>query len=214
MRQTLVPLLLSVLCGCVPLMEERIHATSTPGVEEIPDTIAIYPLLSAEMARPHAIEERMHDAVSTSAKEDRMYIVPPVETKLAVTMQSQMLTSLLAAELSRRGFALKEIPVETPEGGYGQEQNVFFVSLASLNQLREKYGFRAVLVGNAYFIPDKENPLDFNVGAAFLRVVDIGTLDVLCHVTLTDTYGGDTLEDVARGFAQVLAQKASLAPAQ
>lgn len=211
MRTTLLLLLLTGLCGCAPLLEERIIASPAAGVDKIPDTIALYPILSAGMAQPYEILSKR--PVETTSREDRMYIVAPAETKLTVTMQSQLMTSLLSAELSRQGFSLKELPVEVPEDR-DEGEKTFFVSLSSLKHLRESYGLKAVLVGNAYFIPDRTDPLRTNVVAAYLRVVDTENLDVLCHISLSDTYGGDNLEDVARGFAKALARKAGFAPVQ
>ena len=134
-----------------------------------------------------------------------MYIIAPAETKLAVTMQSQTLTSLLQVELSKRGFSMKELPVEVPEGQDNGGTSTFFVSLSSLKHLRDEYGLKAIVLGNAYFLPDRVDPTRFVVAEAYLRVIDTETLDVLCYMTLTDTYGGDDLDKVATAFAQELA---------
>ncbi len=183
----------------------------SPGVERLPETIAIYPLLSSSMPRP-VPERRLEPAApSKPENEKRMNIVPPAESKLVVTMQSEMLTSQLSAELARRGFSIKEIPVEVPENGE-ERDNTFFMSLASLQHLREAYGLEAVIVGNAYFVPDKVDMMRFNVASVFLRVVDTETLDVLCHLTLNDQYYGESVDVVARVLADKLAEKAQLTP--
>ena len=117
------------------------------------------------------------DAASTRASDDRLYIVAPAETKLASTMQSQLMTGLLSARLSENGFTLKELPVEAPPEQCERDQNTFFVSLETLRHLREDYGLEAILVGNVYFVADERDPTVIWVRAAYLRLVDTGTLD-------------------------------------
>lgn len=174
--------------------------------------IAVYPLLTAEVVP--AIERPRYSPASTRAVDDRMYIVAPAETKLVSTLQSQLLTSLLSAELSGRGFTLKELPVEAPSEQSEKDQNSFFVSLETLRRLREDYGLEAILVGNVYFVPDKLDPTVVYVKAAHLRLVDTGTLDVLCHVSYSDQYRVESVESVAEGLALALAGEAKLVSAK
>jgi len=189
-------------------MDERVIVTRSAGVERIPTKIAVYPLLTSEAAQ--VIHQPRYFPMTTRAADDRMYIVAPAETKLVSTVQSQLLTSLLSAELSGRGFTLKELPVEAPSEQSEKDQNTFFVSLETLRHLREDYGLEAILVGNVYFVADERDPTVIWVRAAYLRLVDTGTLDVLCHVSISDKYGGDSMEDAARGLALALAKEAKL----
>jgi hypothetical protein len=207
--------LAALACGCAS-MDERVTVTPTAGVERIPTKIAVYPLLTAEaaqMIRQQRYFPMTTGAASTRAADDRMYIVAPAETKLVSTMQSQLLTSLLSAQLSGNGFTLKE-PVEAPPEQSEKDQNSFFVSLETLRHLRESYGLEAILVGNVYFVADERDPTVIWVRAAYLRLVDTGTLDVLCHVSISDRYRGESMEAAAQALALALAKEAKLVSAE
>ena len=206
-RIAVLLLLAAMACGCASI-DEKVTVTPTAGVESIPTKIAMYPLLTAEAA-PIIAHPRYYP-MSTKATEDRMYIVAPAETKLASTIQSQLLTSLLSAQLSGRGFILKELPVEAPSEQSEQDQNSFFVSLETLKHLRESYGLEAIIIGNVYFVADERDRTVVWVRAAYLRLVDTGTLDVLCHVSISDQYGGESMEKAAQGLALALAKQARL----
>lgn len=213
MRNGMAVLLLflgALTFGCAS-MDERVVVTPAAGVEKIPTKIAVYPLLTAEAARI-ITQPRYYpmttDAASTRAADDRLYIVAPAETKLVSTMQSQLLTSLLSAQLSDQGFTLKELPVEAPPEQSEKEQNSFFVSLETLKYLREDYGLEAILVGNVYFVADERDPTVIRVRAVYLRLVDTGTLDVLCHVSISDRYSGESMESAAQALALALAEEA------
>jgi hypothetical protein len=194
-------------------MDERVVVTPAAGVERIPTKIAVYPLLTAEAVKiitQRRFSPMSTDAASTRASDDRLYIVAPAETKLASTMQSQLMTSLLSARLSENGFTLKELPVEAPPEQGEKDQNTFFVSLETLKHLREDYGLEAILVGNVYFVADERDPTVIWVRAAYLRLVDTGTLDVLCHVSISDRYRGESMESAAQALALALAKEAKL----
>jgi len=194
-------------------MDDRVVVTPAAGVEKIPTKIAVYPLLTAEgvkaIAQPRSYPMTTASA-STRASDDRLYIVAPAETKLVSTMQSQLLTGILSARLSENGFTLKELPVEAPLEQGEKEQNTFFVSLETLKHLREGYGLEAILVGNVYFVADGRDPTVIWVRAAYLRLVDTQTLDVLCHVSISDKYRGESMESAAQALALALAKKAKL----
>ncbi len=208
-------LLAAVAGGCASI-DDRVVVTPAAGVEKIPTKIAVYPLLTAEAVKVIA-QPRVHTmttaSASTRTEDDRLYIVAPAETKLVSTMQSQLLTSTLSARLSENGFMLKELPVEVPPEQGEKERNTFFVSLETLKRLREDYGLEAILVGNAYFVADERDPSVVWVRAAYLRLVDTGTLDVLCHVSISDRYRGESMESAAQALALALAKKANLVSA-
>jgi hypothetical protein len=109
---------------------------------------------------------------------------------------------------------LKELPVESPSEQSEKAENSFFVSLETLKNLREDYGLDAVLVGNAYFVADQRDPTVVWVRAAYLRLVDTKTLDVLCHVSISDKYRGDSMEGAAQSLARALAKEAGLVSAK
>lgn len=104
-------LLFLILVGCANL-GGKLTTIRSPGVDRIPTTICIHPLLSSPARRRYIIKEQLN----VSREDDRVYIAPPTEARLAVTPQSQMLTGLLSSELAYYGFDLKELPVEIPEG--------------------------------------------------------------------------------------------------
>jgi hypothetical protein len=209
----LILLTLAAIAGGCASTDERVTVTPTAGVERIPTKIAVYPLLTAEAVKINT-QPRYYpmttSAASTRAADDRMYIVAPAETKLVSTMQSQLLTSLLSAQLSGNGFTLKELPVEAPPEQSEKTQNSFFVSLETLKYLRESYGLEAILIGNVYFVADERDPTVIWVRAAYLRLVDTGTLDVLCHVSISDRYRGESMESAAQALGLALAKEAKL----
>jgi len=200
-------LLAAAAYGCATI-DERVAITPAAGVEKIPTKIAVYPLLTSEAVQ--AVRQPRYTPMTTSAADDRMYIVAPAETKLASTIQSQLLTSLLSAQLSGKGFILKELPVEAPAEQPERDRNSFFVSLETLRHLRENYGVEAILLGNVYFVADERDPTVIWVRAAYLRLVDTGTLDVICHASIFDEYQEESMEDVARSLALALAKQAKL----
>jgi hypothetical protein len=210
-KMTALLLLAAIACGCAS-MDERVVVTPAAGVERIPTKIAVYPLLTAEAAQ--VIRQPRYFPMTTNAADDRLYIVAPAETKLVSTMQSQLLTSLLSARLSGKGFTLKELPVEAPPEQSEKDKSSFFVSLETLRYLREDYGLEAILVGNVYFVADGRDPTVIWVRAAYLRLVDTATLDVLCHVSISDRYRGESMESAAQALALALAKEAKLVSAE
>lgn len=194
--------LIVLMIGCATI-DERVVTTPAADAERIPTNIAIYPLLTGEAH----VRGQGPFLINQSAKDDRIYIVGPAETKLVSNIQSQLLTNLLSAELSRRKFTVKELPIETTPEQSDKGQNSFFVSLGTLKYLRDTYALEAILVGNVYFVSDGS---DMGVKAAYLRLVDTTTLNVLCHISISDGYSGDSMEDTARALALALAKEAKL----
>lgn len=209
MRDTTFVLILvtAMAAGCATY-DEAVTVTPAESVERLPAKIAVYPLLTAETVRATAPPE--YFPATTASADDRLYIVAPAETKLVSTMHSQLLTGLLSAQLSKRGFTLKELPVEAPSAQSEKEENSFFVSLETLKQLREEYGLEGILIGNVYFVPDDRDRTVIRVKAVYLRLVDTGTLDVLCHVWIPDSYAGESMEEAAQKLAFSLAREAKL----
>ena len=205
-RPVVLVLLFLLVSGCFTL-GGKLTTIRSPGVERIPTTICVHPILSSPMGR-RIITQR---ELKVSRQDDRVYIAPPAEVRLSVTPQSQMLTGLLSSELAYFGFELKELPVEIPEDSEADEtKNIFFISLDLLKSLREDYGVEAILVGNAMmnYVPRNSRTL---VTAAYLKLVDIETLDVLCQVHLLSEDYGENLDEAARALASELALEAGLA---
>lgn len=184
------------------------HVTTTPGPANrpVPTTIAVYPILTTESR--YDVWSDVVPFRDPLADRDRIYIQPPSETKLMVTLQSQQLTDVLLAELSAQGFNVKELPVEVPDewGGDVEGNPTFYISLGLLDRLREDFGFQAIVLGNANFARDENRR--YGVSVAYLRVVDIETLDILCHVRLD---GGDYVEDVPVSAEKIAVQLAQMA---
>lgn len=213
MRKIIIVLLLTVVIafGCAPI-QERISIVPSAGVEGIPQKIAVYPLLTTEVVRTARRRAYRFSPItmSTESAEKRIYIVAPAETELKSTMESQLLTGLLSAELTRRGFSLKELPVEAPSEESERRHNSFFVSMETIRYMRENYGLEAILLGNVFFVTDHRDPSDIRVKAVYLRLVDTETLDILCHVSLPDNSTGDYMEETAQALAHSLAIEAGL----
>ena len=207
--------LAAIIFGCTSI-HDKVVVTPVAGVENIPTEIAIYPLLTSEqvLVIAHPYKRVRLFSASTRVSDDRLYIVAPAETKLVSNIYSQLLTSRLSANLSRNGFTLKELPVEAPSEYYEKEENSFFVSLETLRHLREDYGLKAVLIGNVYFIANERDRSIIDVRAAYLRLVDTGTLDVLCHISIDEIYQGESIRNTAESLAFALAKEAGLVPGE
>jgi hypothetical protein len=206
-----VLLALTTLPGCFQ-SGVRVNSTLSPSVEQIPTVVGIYPLLSSPV-RPHgSLELSMRKLTSSGVDEREAYIVPPTETKLVLTQQSQIMTDLLSAELASGGFTLKQLPVELRDGddknGDGNGE-VFVMSLSLLNHLQENYDLGAVVLGNVFFVTD---PYDrtVQVSVAYLKVVDVQTLDVLAQITGIYDKPGESIGAVANSMAAELTAMAGL----
>jgi len=196
-------LALPVIMNCASSVPPM-RAVRTPGVERIPLGIVLHPLFSTERANGGG---RIVDDVGTSESfdRDRMYINPPAETTLKVTGLSERLTGLLSAELTARGFKLRDLPVQAPIEG----ENAFAVSLSLLDELRERHNVRAILIGNAFFASGY-NASDAHVTDLYIKMVDVETLEVMCQITLPHDYSGWPIDEVAKEAASRLAVEAGL----
>jgi hypothetical protein len=203
-------ILSAALAGCAAT-GGHVTTTRPPGAARIPVTVGLYPLLTTEVAKAHRGELRVLDMFEDRGH-DQIYITAPAESKLVVTLQSQMMSDILEAELSYTGFKLKQLPVGTPVGEDSDEKK-FVVSLELLETMREDYGLRAVLIGNVYFGQDRYQPGKMLVRAAHVKVVDAATLDVLCHISLAYDEGYfATIEEASQEIAAELGAQAGLSP--
>ncbi len=213
--------LVLMIMGCFP-MGSKIIGTRAIDVDYIPKKLCLYPLLSTPIGHYGKRYDKIIRSETTSEVERRMpdnvVIVPPADTNLSITRESQIMTGLISTQLTTFGFALKELPVEVlPKDDDSSERIVdesrFVISLNLLEQLREDYDIRAIVIGHAFFITDagRGMPPEQRVISAHLKVVDIITLDVLGQVNLTyDSYGVD-MNLVSELMAEELASMAGLA---
>lgn len=211
MKRTVISRLLLVTAllvgaGCTSV--SRVRTTPSVGVDRIPATVAVYPLLSSsEAPRAHG---GWGPIKSTLESREEIYLTPPTESELLVTASSQMLTGEMSTEMMRYGFDLREMPYEMRESNDSGGDKVFVVSLALLDELREQHGLKAVIIGNAYFEKKHYRNNEIRVVAAYLKVIDTETLEVLCQVTMSyDAYGRE-LNEVAHTLAYELAGIAGL----
>jgi len=196
--------------GCfASATDGRLVTTRAPGVETIPVSLAVYPLLSTEPAAGGGRPADSPRPLQTTRTGDGVYLQPPTRTELMVTAESQLLTDLFEAELSYAGFQLKALPVQRT-GGEVAADGSFGLGLDLLRRLHGQYGLDAVVVGNVHFVREREYPGEPRVAAGFLRLIDIATLDVLAHVTL-DRGQGLAPEVAARALAGELARLAATA---
>jgi hypothetical protein len=199
-------LLFLLLVGCANL-GGKLTSIRSPGVDRIPTTICVHPLLSSPARKRYLVK----DELFISRERNRVYIAPPAEVSLTITPQSQIFTGLLSSELAYYGFDLKEIPVEVPDDTEaGERENVFFISLDLLKRLREEYGIEAILVGNVMmdYVQRYSKTL---VTAVYLKLVDIETLDILCQVHLLSEDYGEDMDKAADALASELALEAGIA---
>jgi len=172
----------------------------TPGAKNIPLGIVLHPLLSTQTERGWM---RGSFALDSQNRES-IYIMPPAKTTMQVTERSERLTNMLNIELSRRGFKLRELPVEaTP----AREQNTFAVSLALLDELRERNDVHAILIGNAFFTGQYN---DSYVTDMYVKVVNVETLEVMCQIIVDHHTNGWSMPDVVNEVADELAFNAGL----
>jgi len=181
-------LLVFFLTGCTPPPAE-IVTTASPGVTRIPTTLALHPLLTSKSVSPAG-----HRTLEVRQQGRDIYLTPPAASELAVTVQSRMMTDMLSGELAYQGFSLKELPFEPVETGEDKNSSAggFAISLDLLRQLRAEVGLEAVLVGNVFFTHDGYSGRDHQVKAAHCKLIDVQTLDILCHISLPPSdYGMD-----------------------
>jgi hypothetical protein len=188
----------------------KVTSTMSPDVDRIPAIVGVHPLLSSPVRPRGAVRLETLSPKSVAAEEERVYIAPPAETELLLTQQSQVMTDMLSTELASKGFKLKQLPVEVRDGDDGDGNgDVFVMSLSLLNHLQENYDLGAVVLGNVFFVTD---PYDrtVKVSVAYLKVVDVRTLDVLAQITGTYAKPGQPIGDVAASMAAELAAMAEL----
>ena len=189
--------LLVIGCSGPPAME----SIRTPGAERIPLGIVLHPLLSAQAESWGTVRSFYLD----SSDRKNLYIQPPAKTTMQVTGLSERLTNMLTVELSRRGFKMRELPVEaTPN----KDDNAFAVSLALLDELRERNDVHAILIGNAFF--SRQYGSDSYVTDMYLKVVNVETLEVMCQIIIDHDTMGWSMPDVVNEVADELAINAGL----
>lgn len=205
--------LLPLVAGCLA-MGGKVTSVKSPGVDLIPVEIGFYPLLSTTPFDDHRPWGAVK-SLDTRASEKGIYIMPPAESDLALTRESQIMTGLLSTELSIHGFHLKELPVEQVSDPNADDKG-FVLSLDLLHRLREGYNVKAVLVGNAFFVSTHRGGLSdqMSVASAHLKVIDSETLDVLGQVNMAYDADGVDMNDVAATMALSLAELAELAPVE
>jgi hypothetical protein len=210
--KTIRPLVISLVIATLALgctaTGPRVTVTKAPGTDPIPATIAVYPLLTTHPVRTSR-EGRIRP-LTHRGDGDRIYLAPPAESELRVTMHSQLFSDLLAADLTYEGFKLKQLTLEGTDGD--SDRNEFFVSMDALKHLREDFGLQAVLLGNVYFVTDRYDPSLYHVRAAYVKVVDVATLDVICHVSVRRGYYGSDMEEVVAEIAAELAAMSTVTP--
>ena len=186
-------------CAGPPVME----SIRTPGAQNIPLGIVLHPLLSTQTEV--STWGRMGSVTLSNRTRDSLYIEPPAKTTMQVTGLSERLTNMLTVELSRRGFKLRELPVEAT---LNKNENAFAVSLALLDELRERNDVHAILIGNAFF--SRQYGSESYVTDMYVKVVNVETLEVMCQIIIDHDTMGWSMPDVANQVADELAINAGL----
>jgi hypothetical protein len=201
--------LLSLVAGC---MGVRVLSSTSDGVDRIPSKIALYPLLSTPVGKPVGRWSPATLSVRREKMGDNVVISPPAETDMQITQESQIVTGLISTMLSAVGFSLKELPVEVLPKGEKDKSSRFVISVNLLEQLREQYDLRTLVIGTAFFIVDHSyGPSGRRITSAHLKVIDVETLDVLGQVTVPYSTHGEDLNEVSEKLALALADMAGLA---
>ena len=131
------------LLSCMSAAPKYQSVQSPATGKRIPLGIVLHPLLSSQAEPGWGRAALLYNG----GDRESIYIRPPVKTTMQVTGTSERMTGLLNMELTRRGFKLSELPVEAPIEG----ESAFAVSLALLDELRERNNVHAILIGNAFF---------------------------------------------------------------
>lgn len=201
---TIAVLLVSLIAGC---MGARVLSTKSDGVDRIPSKIAFYPLLSTPVATRGGVRATLR----VQSLGENVVITPPAETEMRVTQESQIVTGLISTLLSAEGFSLKELPVEVLPKSKKDEGSRFVISMNLLDQMREEYDLRTLVIGTVFFITDHSyGPSAKMITSAHLKVVDIETLDVLGQVTLPYSPQGEDLNMTSEKIALALVEMAGL----
>lgn len=193
---------LLILCvpGCAGT-GGNIKTTMMDGETTLPKTIAVYPLLTST---PKEKEEVRFIPLGESYDKSKMYITPPADFTLSITLDSQMMSDALTAELANRGFSLKQLPVVIPEdNSQGEDEtSQFAVSLELLDHMRQHMNLEAILIGNVLLVPNRNDPSNPLVKKAYLKLIDVSTLNVLCTISVSyGSYAG-SMEDVVDEIAE------------
>jgi hypothetical protein len=217
MKSVLLLCFLVALTGCMSGGPPRIKAGTSVGVERIPTEIGLFPLLSTPVSRYDHRRIRTAVKIDVRRRAEDIVIVPPTEMDLRITQESQIMTGMLSTDLSAAGFSLKELPVEVVPGWNDPDRprakrDAFMLSLDLLDELRDRYGIKALLVGNAFFLTEHYSgvPPERRVTFAHIKIIDIETLDILAQATFPYDSYGDDVEIVAESIALSLAEMADL----
>ncbi|HJT24372.1 MAG TPA: hypothetical protein VJ873_07325 [bacterium] len=219
MRLALALLPLVLLGGCV-YDAVSLRAFKTPGVDRIPTQIGFFPFFStsgqASTWNPYPVYGmRSGSALSIQKRHAQVDIVPPTGFSLAVTPESQMLTDLLTTDLTAKGFALQQLPVELQEvkdsAAKAAPLRGFHISLDLLSELGNKYGIQAVVLGDAFFTYDSYSR-QTRVSLAHLKIVDIKTLKILAEVGTAYNSDGFDLNQITDQITDNLADLAGIRP--
>jgi hypothetical protein len=212
-----LPLTLA-LSGCLAF-GGQLTSTKSPDIETLPHKLGMIPLLSTPLPEPGGRPIRDHGKepgpVKLEKQEGQVYILPPTPSELMVTGESQIMTGLIATELSSRGFVLKEIPVETTHRVDSEGRSLddrFSLSSERLAELHDSYGIEALVLGNALFSVTYTGTAPKRVvTAVYIKIVDITTLDLLGQVTFYDD-AGENPQTLSEEIGRSIAEMAGLSP--
>ena len=117
------------------------------------------------------------------------------------------MSDALTAELIYRGFSLKQLPIVIPENNSpGEDETLkFAVSLELLDHMKQHMNLEAILIGNLLLIPNRHDPSNPLVKKAFLKLIDVETLDLLCMISVSYGSYARSMEDVVDEIAEELA---------
>jgi hypothetical protein len=197
--------------GCVTTSAPFLKVVKSEGVDQIPLKLGVYPFLStATSGASHYGTLGTLDS-SLRLTHDSVAIVPPTNSTLLVTQDSQLLTDQFTTALAGHKFSLKQFPVELvqeKDGGKNDPKG-FYLSLGLLREMKEKYGTEAVVMGNVIVVNGSYmQGYEKKVQAVHVKVVKIESLDVLAQVNLPYRQDGYEFNATAEELAAALARLA------
>lgn len=106
---------------------------------------------------------------------------------------------------------VEEISASSEHDGQGR---AFGVSLDLVENLRENYSVQAILMGTVFFAEGVRYAREARVISAHVKVVDVGSLEILCQVSVPEGESGSSKEEVAEAIARELSALAGRASGQ
>lgn len=197
--------------ACAPMPTAGLSSSLTEGTERIPTEVAFVPLLSVSVENYGRSRPAFPGALEVRFDADGILGVSQVALELVVTPESEMMTELIADRLAAGGFTVTDVPVDVIEGDDGPIRlDQLRIGSDLLDDLANRYGTRALIIGNGFFLSDSRGSGLVRIAALHLSVVDIAERRVLAAVRLPYSSDGRDPPQVADEVSASLVHMAGL----